>query len=1456
MRYRITYSRETDQVDLDITADATATVGDLADTLHRRDPKRTTHGPENCTLQLSTGSGTVVLSPGQLLTESPLRSGMRVKISRGDHGKTGASAATWLLRIVRGPDAGKKIPLSRGSYTVGRNASMDISLSDPLVSREHARIVVGPTIEIIDTNSANGVVIDDTPVARATLRTGDIALVGDTYMAVEAVTTVESSTQPQMTDEGFMRPPRLRPHFVEEKHPSPEIPRPPTPQRFPVIALLTPLFLGAGLYAITRNPASLIFVAMTPIMMLGSWLESRWSLNKQLRVDDEEFSRQLAALTSLIQERQVEERATRQAENPSGAATAKAIRYRDSLLWTRDPSHPEFLQFRLGMATMPSRVSIVMPMGSAPDFEKHQALTELLDRLAMIDDVPVVAELRTCGSLGIAGRSAHRDPVSASVVLQAAGLHSPADLTIAACMGTRSSRNWDWLKWLPHTSSSYVPVDCEVLANSLTSATDLISALEDLIAARGTAPGNSRPTVDSPAVLLIVEADSTVEESRLVWLAEHGPKSGVHVLWCASRVEMLPAACRTYVEATGSSQARAGFVDEGVTISPLSLDNLPTQTAAEVARLLAPVSDAGAREHDDTNLPRSIPYLVLAGLPLAEDASAVADRWRETNSINGIADARRQRRPSGLRALIGQSGTEAVAIDLRSQGPHALVGGTTGSGKSELLQTWVLSLAAAYSPDRVTFLLVDYKGGSAFGECIALPHCVGLVTDLSPHLVHRALVSLEAELRYRERTLGSAKVKDLESMERLGLVQTPPSLVIVVDEFAALASDVPEFVDGVVNIAQRGRSLGLHLILATQRPAGVIKDNLRANTNLRLALRMADGADSLDVLGTPDAAYFDPDSPGRAAIRNGPDRLTLFQSGYVGGHTDPDRDTAEIRILELIFGAGREWEEPEGATSVDTESVGQTDLERLVGTIKHAAAATGIPEPRKPWLEELPDVIEQAGALLESSGEGSLPFALGDDPETQTQPMVEFHPDKDGNLAIIGTGGTGKSTVLRTLAIAAARDPSGPAHVYCLDYGSRGLHMLEVLPHVGAVVSADDAERTHRLLRETRRAVDERSARYARAQSSTLTEYRDRTGNRTEPRLLVLVDGLAAFRQAHENAQPGNAYDLLASIAADGRPVGVHVIVTADRWGVLPSSLASLMPRRLVLRTADDNDLAMLGVPRDLFTLQSPPGRGFIDGHEVQVAVIGGEVSVAVQAQAIERLVAELAGASTFAPAPPIRRLPEQVSLGELPTTVKGAPAFALEDRSLDPVGLPEAGTFLVTGPPGSGRTTAVETIVAAVRRSRPACRLALFSPGRSGLESVSPWDVACTDVEQANEVAAALTELLKDAPERSWVVVIEGPADLVNTVADMPLQDLVKAARRSGQLVVAEGDTQSMSGSWPLQQAVRFSRRGLALQPDQSDGDLVFRTPFPRIRRSDFPQGRGLLVSEGRVQRVQVARV
>jgi S-DNA-T family DNA segregation ATPase FtsK/SpoIIIE len=414
--------------------------------------------------------------------------------------------------------------------------------------------------------------------------------------------------------------------------------------------------------------------------------------------------------------------------------------------------------------------------------------------------------------------------------------------------------------------------------------------------------------------------------------------------------------------------------------------------------------------------------------------------------------------------------------------------------------------------------------------------------------------------------------------------------------------------------------------------------------------------------------------------------------------------------------------------------------------------------------------------------------------------------------------------------------------------------MLESLPNVGSIIPGDDAERVARLLSMLRSMIDERSSRFADVQASSIVEYRDRSGHANEPRVLLLLDGFASFRQQYEIGSGSGVFEQLLSIAADGRQVGVHLVLTADRPATVPSALSSLVPRRLVLRAADENDLSILGVPRDLFTLHSPPGRGYIDGHEVQVAVLGKSPSVADQAEAVRRLAAAMRKHTDWPDAPDVRRLSDTVRLAELPVSHAELPAFGLEDASLGPIGCPREGTFVVAGPPGSGRTTCVATIVAAHRRLSPDVQLALFAPARSGLANAATWAVLVENPDAAESAAEELQRRLVEAQPHSWIIVIEAPGDFTGTAAENALQDLVKAARTAGQLVVAEGETQSLQGSWGLVSAVRFSRRGIVLQPDQTDGDSLFRTSFPRVRRADFPRGRGLLVQDGRSQRVQVA--
>src|SRR5690606_32365617 len=318
--------------------------------------------------------------------------------------------------------------------------------------------------------------------------------------------------------------------------------------------------------------------------------------------------------------------------------------------------------------------------------------------------------------------------------VQLAGLHSPSELVLAAVTSQRSRTDWEWLEWLPHTGSPHSPLGGDHLADNPGAAQALLSQLEDLVEARGAdldthaelrgpidpEEGEDTPKPVLPTVVVLVEDDAPVDRSRLTRLVERGADAGVHVVWVAPTVEQLPAACRTFVlvdtaDATsaGTAGATSGEVRVGRLTFPVSCETVDLPTAHEVARILAPVVDVGAPVDDDSDLPRSVSYLTLAGTALAEDPGRLIDAWRENGSLtprDGSPPVRRKA-PTNLRGLVGHSGTEPLYLDLRTQGPHALVGGTTGAGKSEFLQSWVLGMAAAHSPDRVTFLFVDYKGG-------------------------------------------------------------------------------------------------------------------------------------------------------------------------------------------------------------------------------------------------------------------------------------------------------------------------------------------------------------------------------------------------------------------------------------------------------------------------------------------------------------------------------------------------------------------------------------------------------------------------------------------------------------------------------------------------------------------------------------------------------------------------
>ncbi|MEI2778235.1 MAG: FtsK/SpoIIIE domain-containing protein [Tetrasphaera sp.] len=1455
-----------------VTADATATVADVAAALASGPDARTDAGATQRQLTLRVfdlaGRRALTLPPHSLVLDTGLRSGATVELAHPEHdfGRD-RGPKTAMLKVVAGPDTGLDVALSSGSSTIGRGADNDVQLRDPSVSKRHARVNVTDRIEIVDANSANGLLVGGVRVSRAVLAPGDRALLGADEIAVVQL-RLSASGDLQSTDFGYLRPPLVLHRPELRKLAPPDPPSPPENQRFPYLAMIAPLIMGLVLYLATKSLMSILFVALSPLLMVGSYVDQRLENRRRTKVAEAEYRAGLIRLRETIEGGHARERNQLEKLFPTVGECLAAATEIVNPLWSRRPEHPEFLGVRLGTGEIMPAVEIDLsrqPPSSA--VEEYAAVASVARRLP---EAPVAVDFRQVGAVGACGLRAEIAGVLRGLVLQLAVLHSPAEVVVSCLTSAAGRETWSWLDWLPHTSSPHSPLRQHLAADSA-GARVLLDDLEGLVATRGTEgqgsvirgplqrsqdESDSAPIV--PSVLVIID-DPQLDASRLVRLAEQGSDVGVFVLWVADALANLPGVCRAFLQIAPGKAGVVGLVRTERELTPVRCEAVDLATATRVARGLAPIVDGGRPTEDESDLPRSVPVVTLLGADSVDDPAQVLGRWRENHSISDRSGdpPRRRDRPADLRAVVGHAGLEPLTLDLRTQGPHALVGGTTGAGKSEFLQAWILGMAHANSPDRVSFLFVDYKGGAAFAKCIELPHCVGLVTDLSPYLVRRALRSLGAEIRYREHLLNRKGAKDLVELEKSGDPECPPSLIIIVDEFAALVGEIPEFVDGVVDVAQRGRSLGLHLVLATQRPSGVIKDNLRANTNLRVALRMADEEDSSDVLGTPLAAHFDPSIPGRGAAKTGPGRITQFQSAFPGSRTPLVPPTPPIEIVELDFGGSKPWKMRQRAeVSADLPQ----DIDRVVNAVVRACREGGIPDPRKPWLESLAPTynIER----MPQRHDAAIVLGILDDPDSQRQLHEYFLPDADGHILYLGAGGSGKTTALRTLALASAVTPRGGfVHVYGIDAAGGALKSLEIMPHVGSIVSGDDEERVARLMRMLVESIDERAARYRTVDASDIVEYRANADRPSEPRLLLLLDGFAAFRNAYEGyLTAGSPYMLFQRILAEGRAVGVHVAMSADRPAAVPNAISTAFQRKVILRQADEDGYTIYGLPKDVLSANSPPGRAMqVDKpQELQLAIVGQSGNMAEQVRLMREMAASVARHHRSRPAE-IMSLPGHIPASTMPANVAGLPALGLSDTDLAPIGFDVTAPFVVAGPPQSGRTAALSWFAHSLRRRFPAIHLVLVSPRRSPLVSLKCWADTAQGVEETASVLERIRSVFDsqaDPATCELALIIENAPEFADTSVDADLTELAARARQNGHLLIADGDVGVWGGSWGLVGELKSSKVGFMLQPDQMDGDSILKTPLPRVKRADFPPGRGFWVKAGKAVKVQLPLV
>lgn len=1419
----------------------------------------------------------------QPIAASPIRHGWTIEsVCKGNH-----DAGVAEVTVTKGPDAGTRVILRPGATIVGRLPPSDLCLSDPMVSRQHVHIEVGRDIVVTDLNSANGLWVNGEDVTKARISSADTLEIGGSTLCIGWIEPPEICEEAPLPpkqhgnflsySDQFLRSPHRVIPFSGKRWDAPVVPPPLPKQPFPWPLLVAPLLMGGILFALSGRVTTLAFVVLTPLMMMGNFVYTRLRQVKEHKLAIAECERTLANLIDQVNASSLDEYRSRRDEAPSAHTAGNASMTRNHLLWSRWPNEWDFLCVCLGYGQARSRSKWSDDAGAAEQSRDVHVLSqrvgELVESSKSLSDAPIVESLEDSGIVGIAG-GAQIPGVVRGYLLQIAALHSPRDLRIAAILSPEWMGELEWIKWLPHVRGGeagaipdLLPQSNVCFPRSLASSPDhcarLLSELEEEANSRQSVPRQSMwatreeilcglptsflrnrasdraPSPEDTAILCVVSMDAPVDRARLLAFMEAGQSRRVYFVVLGVSVSALPAQCRTVIDLSeGATRARITYITHHLDVQPVAAEVIDFREADKCARALSGLSDAAVSPRS-AQVPRTVSLLDLLGHELATDAGFVCERWKQNDvHIDGIQS--RGLRRSALKAFLGYGAAEILALDLRKDGPHALVAGTTGSGKSEFLQSWVLSLATAYSPRRVTFLFVDYKGGSAFADCVSLPHCVGLVTDLNRLLVRRVLASLRAEIALREQIIATAGAKDIIDMEQSGHRDTPPALVLIIDEFAALSADVPEFVDGIVDIAQRGRSLGIHLIMATQRPAGVIRDNIRANTAIRIALRMADARDSADVVNSPIAAEFDPAVPGRAVVSTRRGCFTLFQSAFVGGMSDggsprtvqvapfglreSDREVSHEVLLDDQPPRGSAHLHP---SRENTES----DCARIVATIRQAAYDGHYSSPRRPWLSPLPTrvALDQLVGMERCAEDRLLCIGLGDYPSRQLQSPVYADLEREGHVIIVGTAGAGKTTLVRTLAVQARY-----AWVYGIDCAGGGLRGIEKLSHVGSVIAAEDKERTYRLCHSIEALLDARIA-----------------GQKIDnaPPVFLVLDGFDAFREQWENVRGKAApYAVVQRIVADGRAVGVHLIVSVTRFGAVPAPMSARIPFRVFLPLSDDAAYAGVGERSPFVDGLRIPGRAIVGGVDVQCASTS-----ELDMESFEPTAAQRYDDNPFTgPCPDIPVMPRKVSFSEV-NEDGAAIAIGLREADLAPVSTGLGGCMILAGPPGSGKTSAINTLIAAYTQALGPCRVVNCGARRGTGNPRIPGEWMIGDSEVVSGIRALRNDI-EEGPHEGIVVVVHNVEHFVGTTAEQSLKELCQSVHDTTCLVIVCGEVRAFSGGFGLIGEAKGARHGIILRPEPYDGETIFRQKLPRVFSQEFPPGRGVLFENGDATVIQLA--
>lgn len=1234
-----------------------------------------------------------------------------------------------------------------------------------------------------------------------------------------------------------------------------------------------------------NNPIMVVVGAVILVVALvgglGMALTQRGNAARQRRVQRERYLDYLEETREDVRRTADAQRSAALALHPA-PGTLVEIAADPARRWERRPGDADFLRLRVGTGDLRA-VDVALPPEQNPVQPFDPVMRDSAERMVRLAGVsqgmPATVDLERGGQVSLVGARGDTLRVARALAAQIAAFHSPDDVHVAAAIASAERGDWHGFDLLPHVVGDSPPTGAVTARRIAPSLPELLSLLRDEVRDRvATAAASRRAgrrTKPGRLVIFVDEADRAASPVPRLDAALDLAALGVTVVHLVDDrlKEPTTVAVRVTVEGGVATIETPGSGEAAV--GGIRIDAFTPAALEIVARPLAGLRLRRTSAED-------------TGTALAPDVTQLLG-VSDVDAIDTTAVWRTRSAAEFLRVPIGVDDRGApVLLDLKESaqlgmGPHGICIGATGSGKSELLRTLILGLALTHAPDDLSMILVDYKGGAAFAPFARLPHVAGIIDNLAddPQLTERARASIQGEVVRRQRLLkdagNAASIGHYRQMRR-DRPELPalPHLFLVIDEFGELLTAEPDFVELLLTIGRIGRSIGVHLLLSSQRiEAGRLR-GLDTYLSYRIGLRTFSESESAVVLDTPDAFHL-PAIPGFGYLKVDTSVYTRFRAGYVSGavpdpvDSGPRHDDAPPVLALPAYDLPEETPDEEQLDSAEPETpaTGRTLVQAATSQL-----ARGIARTRPVWLPPLPPVLTLGGVLPQADRAGTLraPMGLLDDPSTQTQgPWMLDLTRSGGHVSITGAPQSGRSMFLRTLAASLAFTHSPrQVSIYGMDLTGGGLARIEPFPHVGGVATRGNRERLTRLLEELTGMLAVRERVFRDRSLDSLADMRRQHAAGRLPDLpsadvVLLVDGLGALRQDFEDLEAP-----LGQLLERGGSFGIHVVVALSRWNELRMNLQGLIGTRLELKL---NDPADSQIARKLSTTlrADEPGRVLTDAKLfAQIALpLLEEVDDGDTGEALEQLARESAARWGGQGAAPIRLLPEVLDPADLPDAIDEPDAvpLGLRQDTMQPVALDLATRdphLLVLGDSRCGKTTVLRGIVqGAIDRHSPEELVVALMDARGDLASEIPDAYLGGHASSgrqarllAESIAVELEKRQSDRDAGPRILVVADDFDILAAGGTEPLRPLLPYLASARDLRLNVVVSRPVAGAsramfdLALQGVRDTGGTALIMSGDRSEGALL-----PKLYAEPMIAGRGRLARRGdRPTLVQVA--